>query len=83
MIDPRVLFDEDRCKACELCISACPKGIIVMSDRLNRQGYHPATVIDQSRCTSCALCARMCPDMVITVMKPESRGESNGREGPG
>ncbi|MDP4128326.1 MAG: 4Fe-4S binding protein, partial [Bacillota bacterium] len=42
-----VEFDEERCKGCEICTSVCPKNIVVMADRLNAMGYHPATVIEQ------------------------------------
>ncbi|OLN27733.1 4Fe-4S dicluster domain-containing protein [Desulfosporosinus metallidurans] len=69
----KVEFDEDRCKGCELCTSACPKNIVVMADYLNAMGYHPATVIEQEKCISCSFCARMCPDVVITVRKEEKK----------
>lgn len=69
----RVEFDEDRCKGCELCTTACPKGIIVMAGHLNAMGFHPATVVDQESCISCAFCARMCPDVVITVRREEKK----------
>ncbi len=66
----RVFFREDRCKGCELCISVCPKKIvIVMEDRLNEKGYHPAGVIEQDKCIGCAFCATICPDTVIRVEK--------------
>jgi len=70
----RVVFDEERCKGCELCVRACPENIIFMSDRFNSKGYHPATVEDQEKCTSCALCARTCPDTVIEIFR-EKKGE--------
>lgn len=70
--DKRVVFDEERCKGCELCTTVCPKGIIKMADRINSHGYHPAEVIDQDECISCGLCAQMCPDVVITVYKEEN-----------
>lgn len=64
----RVTFDRDRCKGCELCVSACPKHIVSIDGQAtNRKGYHPATVTDMSKCTGCASCARMCPDSIITV----------------
>lgn len=64
----RVTFDRDRCKGCELCVSACPKHIVSIDEvSTNRKGYHPATVTDMSQCTGCASCARMCPDSIITV----------------
>ncbi|MDQ7792966.1 MAG: 4Fe-4S binding protein [bacterium] len=71
MVEKRVLFTEDRCKGCELCLDACPQKIIFMAEHMNGKGFHPAAVTDQERCTGCALCARMCPDLVITVYRPE------------
>jgi len=67
----KVVFNEERCKGCELCTTVCPKGIIKMADRINSHGYHPAEVTDQDECISCGLCAQMCPDVVITVYKEE------------
>jgi len=67
----RVYFKEDKCKGCGLCTDVCPKKIIVLSDKLNAKGYHPATVTEEKmkECIGCASCARMCPDVVITVEK--------------
>jgi len=62
-----VTFQEERCKGCELCLSVCPRHIIVLKDATNTKGYHPATVERMNECTGCASCARMCPDSVITV----------------
>jgi 2-oxoglutarate ferredoxin oxidoreductase subunit delta len=66
---PKVTFREDRCKGCELCVSVCPRKIIIMSDEMNQKGFHYATITDQSKCIACAFCARMCPDTVIEVEK--------------
>jgi 2-oxoglutarate ferredoxin oxidoreductase subunit delta len=66
----RVVFNEDRCKGCELCISVCPQKIVFMADRINKLGYRPATVVDQDKCTSCTFCAKICPDLVIEVFRP-------------
>lgn len=67
----RVVFTEDHCKSCKLCVSACPKKIIQMKEQLNRLGYRPAFVDDKDQplCISCAMCARMCPDAVIEVFR--------------
>jgi 2-oxoglutarate ferredoxin oxidoreductase subunit delta len=66
----RVIFDEERCKGCELCTTVCPKGIVKMArERINSKGYHPATVIEMDKCIGCAFCARICPDVVIEVEK--------------
>ncbi len=64
----KITFDEERCKGCGLCESACPKNIIALKkDKINAKGYHPANVIDQSLCIGCGSCAIMCPDVIITV----------------
>lgn len=62
-------IDRERCKACELCMGACPLGLISLSEDLNSFGDHYAVQKDASKCTGCRLCAIMCPDMVITVYK--------------
>ena len=66
----KVTFREERCKGCELCVSACPKKIIAISkDRINAKGFSPAEITDQEKCIGCAFCATVCPDVVITVEK--------------
>ena len=66
---PRLKFNQERCKGCELCTVACPKKLIVMSSTFNSKGYSFATCSDDSTCVSCALCAKACPDVVIEVYK--------------
>ena len=65
----KTIFKEELCKGCGLCVSACPKKIVVLQEKLNSKGYHPAGVIEQDKCIGCAFCATMCPDCVITVEK--------------
>lgn len=68
MAKGNVIFDQDLCKGCELCVKACPKGIVSIDEhRINKKGYNPATVVDMDQCTGCTSCATMCPDQVITV----------------
>lgn len=68
---PKIVIDELRCKGCALCTTACPQGLIKMSDKINRQGFMPAVISEEDleKCTSCALCAQMCPDVAITVFR--------------
>lgn len=66
---PKLVFREERCKGCGLCVLACPKKCLLVSEKLNNQGYPTATLIDEERCNACALCAEMCPDIVIEVWK--------------
>jgi 2-oxoglutarate ferredoxin oxidoreductase subunit delta len=66
---PKVTVNEDVCKGCGLCSEACPKKIIILSDKLNKKGYHPAHVFEIEKCIGCAMCAVMCPDVAIKVEK--------------
>ena len=65
----RPVFREERCKGCELCVKACPKKIITLSNHFNAKGYRPASCIDESKCIGCMLCAKTCPDLVIEIHK--------------
>jgi len=67
----KVVFNEERCKGCGLCVLACPKKELAISSKINNQGYRVACLKEESRCTGCALCAEMCPDVVIEVWKEE------------
>ncbi|MEA3351504.1 MAG: 4Fe-4S binding protein [Chloroflexota bacterium] len=61
--------DELYCKGCELCVSACPKGVIALDmEHLTPKGYHPAQLIDDG-CTGCGICAVVCPDAAIAVYR--------------
>ena len=66
---PRPVFRNERCKGCELCVDACPKNIVAMSQEFNDKGYRPALCLDDSQCIGCAICARSCPDTVIEIFK--------------
>ena len=50
----------ERCKGCGLCVNACPKKLLVLSqDKINAKGHHPAEITDQEKCSACAFCAKM------------------------
>lgn len=66
----KVTFATDLCKGCGLCVSVCPKKIIVLAkEKINKKGHSPAEITDQEKCIACAFCATMCPDSVIKVEK--------------
>lgn len=71
----KVLFNKEKCKGCELCISFCPKKIIQLDEGVNAKGFHPAGVIRQEECIGCQSCATMCPDCCISIYELEE-GES-------
>ena len=62
-------IDKELCKGCEICISFCPKGVILQSDKLNQSGYLPALYNDNGECTGCAICALVCPEVAIEVYR--------------
>lgn len=61
----------ERCKGCGLCIAACPRNNIRMSDDLNEAGHPYAVIVDPANCTFCAMCGRMCPDLAIEIDDPD------------
>ena len=65
----RIEIAQERCKGCLLCVIACPKKLMRLSDKINAKGYHPSECSDMSACIGCAFCAMMCPDSAITVEK--------------
>jgi 2-oxoglutarate ferredoxin oxidoreductase subunit delta len=68
---PKVVFNEDLCKGCSLCVEVCPVSIIELKKDINQSGYHPATIEENnmSKCTACMSCALICPDTCIEIWK--------------
>ncbi|MHB1923247.1 MAG: 4Fe-4S dicluster domain-containing protein [Acidimicrobiales bacterium] len=62
-----VTIDVERCKGCELCIPACPPGVLHMSSEVNRTGYRYPRL--SPGCTGCQACHAVCPDYVFEVYK--------------
>lgn len=64
----KVKFDSARCKSCGLCIEACPKKILRISeDAMNAKGYRTAEITDEKECIGCMSCALVCPDCAIEI----------------
>ncbi|MBP3816244.1 MAG: 4Fe-4S binding protein [Firmicutes bacterium] len=66
-----LIFSRDVCKGCELCISLCPKHILVLDSEPNAKGYMPAMCKDEAQCIGCASCAKICPDSAIEIVEVE------------
>lgn len=65
-----IIIDGERCKSCGLCVKACPRQLIIISDKLNSKGYRPALFVDtDGKCIGCAFCAISCPDVAIEVYR--------------
>jgi len=61
-------INSEVCKGCALCVKACAKNIIKLTDsEINSMGYQYALISDLDKCIGCALCAITCPDCAIQV----------------
>jgi 2-oxoglutarate ferredoxin oxidoreductase subunit delta len=68
-----ITIDRELCKGCYLCLSVCPREVIIKSKRLNQKGYYPAEFQEEETkgkmCIACIRCATMCPDIAIEVYR--------------
>ncbi len=60
------------CKACGLCVDACPRHILLM-DEVDR-----ICVTDISACIFCGICAGRCPDFVFVLDRGERSEPGEG-----
>lgn len=68
----KIIVNENICKGCALCTSACPKKIMKINrEKLNEKGYNPVFVVDMERCIACSMCAIICPDSAIRIEKED------------
>lgn len=68
-----LVLDAERCKGCELCIPACPPGVLRMSSRRNQSGYLLPELLEG--CTGCSACLMVCPDFCFDVYQLEDPPE--------
>jgi len=68
---PRIEVIKESCKGCQLCVPACPHGLVLFTKtEINQMGYYPVEYVDpEDKCTGCMLCAIICPDVAIRVYK--------------
>jgi 2-oxoglutarate ferredoxin oxidoreductase subunit delta len=62
-----LVIDVEACKGCDLCIGACPPGVLQMSSEVNTRGYRFPLL--RPGCTGCKACSQICPDFVFQVYK--------------
>ena len=68
MIRGTIVVATELCKACELCIVACPQDCLELSPHLNSKSYHYIQLKNDT-CTGCVNCAIVCPDSALTVYR--------------
>jgi len=66
-----LVINEAKCKACGLCVRACPRDVLALGDHINADGYKYVVVTSVANCIGCACCAINCPDMIISIYKED------------
>ena len=69
-IQGAVVVNEERCKGCNLCVAACPCGVLALKKKdVNNRGYHYAYMEAPEKCIGCQSCALVCPDACTEVYR--------------
>ncbi|MGC9434523.1 MAG: 4Fe-4S binding protein [Methanomicrobiales archaeon] len=64
-----VLWDEDLCDACTVCVEACPEECITVEREISSDKMQGTVEILSDDCCTCRWCAVNCPPEAITVEK--------------
>lgn len=62
-----VWVDETRCKACDICVSRCPQGVLGMVLDSHKVLGKIVKVVYPDSCIGCYECELHCPDFAISV----------------
>ena len=62
-----VWVNTDRCKACDICVDACPAGVLSMQAEPTSTLGAMISVIAPESCIGCNECELTCPDFAIYV----------------
>jgi 2-oxoglutarate ferredoxin oxidoreductase subunit delta len=57
----KIDIKKEWCKACEICVSLCPKSV------LGKDADGKAEAVQPEKCIGCELCELRCPDFAIRV----------------
>lgn len=63
----QVWVDESRCKACDICVSACPAGVLSMRAEPTSTLGAIVDIVAIESCIGCNDCELNCPDFAIHV----------------
>jgi len=68
-VDGEVIWNEDLCDACKVCVEACPEEAITVERTVESKKLPgKVTIVQEDRCT-CTWCSKNCPEEAITVEK--------------
>ncbi len=62
-----VWVDESRCKACDVCVSVCPAGVLAMRPEPTSTLGAMIEIVAHESCIGCNDCELSCPDFAIFV----------------
>lgn len=66
-VNTPVWVDETRCKACDVCVSVCPAGVLAMRQEPTSTLGAMVSIIAKDSCIGCMDCELSCPDFAIYV----------------
>jgi len=69
-----VWIDINKCKACDICVSACPAGVLSMRAEPSSVLGNIIDIIAPESCIGCNDCELHCPDFAIYVADKKSDG---------
>ena len=69
-----VWIDISRCKACDICVSACPAGVLSMRQESSSTLGAIIDIVALDSCIGCGECEAHCPDFAIHVADKKSDG---------
>lgn len=69
--DTTVWVDESRCKACDVCVSYCPAGVLAMRAAPDSTLGSMVEIIHPESCIGCRDCELHCPDFAIFVAEKD------------
>jgi len=62
-----VWIEEHKCKACDICVSVCPAGVLAMRQEPQSTLGAMVEIIEKDSCIGCMDCELSCPDFAIHV----------------
>lgn len=62
-----VWVDTAKCKACDVCVSVCPAGVLAMKPEPTSTLGAMISIVAEESCIGCNDCELSCPDFAIYV----------------